>query len=599
MAVTHPETHEHLRPWVIPYIRGAVDIYSPSWAWLIRTLQLGLSLLLAVVSVNVAVLVYARTAARTAEIAVRSALGASRRRIVTQLFAEAFVLSALAAAVGLAIAVVGFDTFKELVTRGNAVELPFWFDLGLSPVLVAYTAGLAVLAAAIVGVFPALRATGRAVQGGLQQVSSRASPMQLGRVWTMFIIVQVAVAVWVLPYAIHFGGPMMSAAAAESDYPVEEFLRASLSAGTDRAAVNADSALSEVAQATRFAAKVSETVRRLEAEPEVAAVTFATRYPGSEADWRPLEIDGGSTRNGGWVNEVDIRLFTVLDVPILAGRGFTASDAARGSNGVIVNSVFAEEFLRGDSVPHGSSARPPDIRSLLGRRVRWVSIQDASGENEPGPWLEIVGVVPEFVVSLPHPFGRAAPTLYRPLALTDAVGSIQLAIRMRPGTAPGTFARRVREIALSVGPTLRIGVQTVSESERLQRRGFLALALTVVAVTGSVLLLSMAGIYSMMSFTVASRRREIGIRIALGASSLRVLSGVFRRAIVQLGVGVLVGLLLTEAVPRVQGGSFFAGEGALILPVIAAIILAAGLLAALGPARRGLAVQPTEALRED
>lgn len=86
---------------------------------------------------------------------------------------------------------------------------------------------------------------------------------------------------------------------------------------------------------------------------------------------------------------------------------------------------------------------------------------------------------------------------------------------------------------------------------------------------------------------------------ALGASSRRVLSGVFRRAIVQLSAGVLVGLLLAEAVPRVQGGSFFAGEGALMLPVIAAIILAVGLLAALGPARRGLAVQPTAALRAE
>lgn len=192
MAAAYPETHEHLRPAIRPYTHPFVGIESPARAWLIRTFQVGLSLLLVLVSVNVAILVYARAAARVGEIAVRSALGASRWRVVTQLFAEALVLCAAAAVLGLGIVALGFRFFEELMTEGSANALPFWMTLDLSPPLIAYAAGLAVLAAAIVGVVPALKATARALQGSLQQLTSRGSRMQLGRVWTTLIIVQVS-----------------------------------------------------------------------------------------------------------------------------------------------------------------------------------------------------------------------------------------------------------------------------------------------------------------------------------------------------------------------------------------------------------------------
>jgi ABC-type antimicrobial peptide transport system permease subunit len=119
----------------------------------------------------------------------------------------------------------------------------------------------------------------------------------------------------------------------------------------------------------------------------------------------------------------------------------------------------------------------------------------------------------------------------------------------------------------------------------------------IVAVALSVLLLSAAGIYAMMSFTVAKRRREIGIRAALGADPRRILTGIFARAAAQLGAGVLAGLALAAAFEWVTGDT--GGRRFLLLPAVAAILLTVGMVAALGPARRGLAVQPTEALREE
>jgi predicted permease len=582
MAAAYPDTHLHLRPWIRPYTHPFMGIDSPARALLVRSLQLGLSLLLVVVSVNVAILVYARTAARAGEIAVRTALGASRRRVVTQLFAEALVLSGAAAVVGITIAAVGFDLIRDLLIGGGE-DMPFWVDFSLSPALVAYAAVLAVLAAAIVGAVPALKATGRAVQGNLQQLSSRGSQMRLGRTWTALIVFQVAVSVAVLPYSLWGGSRSVSSATAEPDFPIDEFLHATLSVEPNEASASPDAPAREDANTARFAGSVSALIPRIAADPAVADVTFASRFPGREqaALW---EVEGAGTRSWTWVNDVDVGLFDAFGIPILAGRGFVEADAVRGSNAVIVDQVFAEHVLGGGNV--------------LGHRMRERAWQEGSGEGDPGPWLEIVGVVPAFTP--PPPFQSIAPKLYRPLAVAQVAGSVSLVVRMRPGTSPATFLGRVREVSHAVDPALRLGqLQTAAEAERLLRSGYLSLALAIVAITGSVLLLSAAGIYAMMSFTVASRRREIGIRSALGAAPRRVLTGIFKRAAAQLGTGVVIGLLLAEAVPRIGGGSFFAGEGMLTLLPVLAIVLAIGLLAALGPARRGLAIQPTEALREE
>ena len=125
------------------------------------------------------------------------------------------------------------------------------------------------------------------------------------------------------------------------------------------------------------------------------------------------------------------------------------------------------------------------------------------------------------------------------------------------------------------------------------------LALVIVLVTGSVLLLSAAGIHALMSFTVNQRRREIGIRSALGASARRILASVLARAMRQLALGVGLGLTMAIGLDVAAGGMLMDGTGLLVVPATAVFMLAVGLLAAAGPARRGLSVQPTEALRAE
>ena len=275
----------------------------------------------------------------------------------------------------------------------------------------------------------------------------------------------------------------------------------------------------------------------------------------------------------------------MFGVPILAGRGFSAADALPGATSVIVDQTFADALAPGASV--------------VGRRIRYVN-SGRDGGIEFGPWLEIVGVVPAFATSftVPAPFVDPPARFYHAAApgqpdLTNVV------VRVRGGD-PRRFEQRLRAITASVDPALKIQDPiSVPEQWNYELRASATAAFVILAVTGSVLLLSAAGIYSMMSFTVTSRRREIGIRAALGADARRVLAGIFGRAATQLGAGVFVGLAIAATLEWMSGGVLMDGQGFVLLPAVMGVMFTLGLLAALGPARRGLAVQPVETLRAD
>lgn len=446
MAAAYPDTHEHLRPTIVPYTYTAFAVDSQTIAWRMYTVQLVVSLLLVLVAVNVAVLVYARTATRTGEIAIRAALGASRARVIAQLFVEALVLSLAAAALGLTVAVGALDWLERLMmvlgrvpeARRGVRGLPFWFDLGLSGGLIAYVAGLAILGGTIVGVLPALKATGRKAYGGLQQVAARGSQMQLGRTWTALIVVQVAVAVAVLPTATYWASELVRYGMGDPGYPAEEFFSARLSLQREEAPPSAEADAYQHAFEARFAERADALLRRLVAEPGVGA-SFVSDQPGGEPD-RRFEIEDGAatgdptaaaTREStvrASVSSVGAGLFELYDAPILAGRGFVDADAAEGSTAVIVDHTFAERMGGG---------------SVLSRRIRDPEgFGSRPGDAERAPWLEIVGVVAD----LPGPTGLddpALPNVYR--AATPggirALGGVE-ASRSRSSSALGVGRRR-------------------------------------------------------------------------------------------------------------------------------------------------------------
>jgi ABC-type antimicrobial peptide transport system permease subunit len=282
---------------------------------------------------------------------------------------------------------------------------------------------------------------------------------------------------------------------------------------------------------------------------------------------------------------VAVNLFDVFEVPVVAGRGFSVSDARPDASAVMVDDTFVQQ--------HGGG-------NVVGRRVRYARSPD--GETPPGPWFEIVGVVPAFADNfttsegpnfqgpLPRVFHPAQPGERQPFAMV---------IRLS-GSASPRLAAKLREIAATVDPGLRLeDVEGVIEVWDYSQRLMRLIATAIIAVMGSVLLLSAAGIYAMMSFTVARRRREIGIRAALGADARRILAGIFGRAAAQLATGVALGLTVAATLDWLGDGTLTGGNTLVLLPSVVAVMSIVGLVAAVAPARRGLAVQPVEALRDE
>jgi putative ABC transport system permease protein len=244
-----------------------------------------------------------------------------------------------------------------------------------------------------------------------------------------------------------------------------------------------------------------------------------------------------------------------------------------------VNSSFVREVLGGGDA--------------IGRRVRYRPYGD-----ETTPWRTIVGVVEEFPKGVRSSGTPNTWTMYN-LTVPGEWDGATLTVRLR-GQRPETFAPVLRQLAMSVDPMLQLSmVRSLDARYRDWARGGAQLAIVIVLISGSVLLLSSAGIHALVSFTVNQRRREIGIRTALGASARLILGSVLRRAARQLALGVGVGLLTAILLDRLAGGELMNGIGFLLVPATAAFMLLVGLLAAVGPARRGLRVQPTEALRAE
>jgi len=372
-----------------------------------------------------------------------------------------------------------------------------------------------------------------------------------------------------------------------ADFPAAELLSARIE--VDREPLPGGDT-SFAAFVARRQATARELERRLHAEPGVVGVTFAERLPRMHHLPHWIEVDSGGAAPedprfpGGYrtsSSAVDADYFDVLGAPVRAGRAFHAGDLAPDSRVVIVNESFVRLVLGG--------------RNPIGRHLRYKWRNDESGPLSgsagPAPWYEIVGVVPDLGMSAAEDPKVAG--FYHPLA-ADVVVPLHVAVHVRGGDA-AAFAPRLRAVAAAVDPTLR--VDAVARMDTLSNPGieFAMFWVRLLAVVSAVaMLLSMAGIYAVMSFTVARRTREIGVRVALGASRRRVVAAVFARPLAQVGLGIVAGGVLTAMFgdsvrPAALAGAL--GYSVLMFGVC--------LLACIVPTRRALRVQPTEALRAD
>ena len=365
-------------------------------------------------------------------------------------------------------------------------------------------------------------------------------------------------------------------------------------------AQGADSDEARFAQRAALAPTIEELRRRVEAEPGVAGVTFVDRLPRTFHPDPRIELYDDQTATAsanprGPLREanvagIDPSYFDVLEAPMLAGRAFTAGDLAPGARVAIVDQGFVDQVLEG--------------RNAIGQRVRFV--QDGTAAAKEADWWEIVGVVRELGMTAPTHKGRAAG-FYFPVPAAH-LNPLQMMVHLRGD--PLLFAPRLREIVTAVDPTLRLSefqrVDEVTKDILWIVTLWLRVSLVMTAVA---LVLSLSGIYAVLSFTVARRTREIGIRVALGASRTRVVGAIFRRPLIQVGLGILAGATLIGAVAsvayttelpgadRLSAGLSFAQVAMLL--AYTTFMLGVCLLACVVPTRRALGVEPTVALRVD
>ena len=563
VAAESRRTHERLRPRVLAY--GGQSPGDRSWMELAIT-HLPILLVLIVACVNVGTLIYARTAAREAEIAMRYVLGASRGRIVGQLFLEALVLASAAGVVGLVIAHEGLKWGVDAYYSGQNGGAPFWVNPGLKLTTVLYAAALTVAGAAALGILPALKATGARVQGQIASLGGTRSTMRFGRVWTAAMIAQVGLTVICLPPAMGISHEAWRDRIIRDKFPAEEYLAFRL-------------ALDEEA-AARIDSVYGEFERRIAREADVVAITFADRLPGMSPDARRAEAEVSPASApvevpSLWTAAVGPRFFQAFDVPIVAGRDFENADRVAGSRTVIVNEAFARLYMGG--------------ASPVGARVRFASADPAS----PEPWLEIVGVARDIGMT-PTDQGEA-PYVFTPVSPATAD---PLVVGVRTSGEPSTLAPRVRAIAANLDPSLRLDDMR-SLDDHVWRVDVPQMVATgaIVAVVCLGLFLSAAGIFSLLSVSVARQTREIGLRAALGASQARLLGGIFTRALLLVGCGIAAGngVLLLFVTLATDVTLADVGEALLIT---SAIMLTTGLVACVEPARRALRIHPTDALRE-
>ena len=485
IAAEFPDSHARLRPEVVPF--AVVFVGAPAGGMRSEmgfyVVQILVLMTLLVACTNVGMLIFARTATRSEELAVRTALGAGRARIVWQIFTESLVLACMAVGVGLFAA----DRILNFLQREVGGGLPYWVDLGVTGDAAARALALAVVSAAAAGVVPALRVTGKAVQRNIQGAAGRRTGIRFGGVSGALIVADVALAVAIVGLAAASLENLTTLDREDAvGIPVDQYLSVELGLlGIEPAA---DAGATDREQfASRVGATQQALVERLEAEPGIRGVAVGTRLPRMDHPSRRVELDDEALMDDPrghqvQVASVDVSFFDGLDQPILLGRGFDSSDIGESRLTVIVNTTFVETVLDG--------------RDPIGRRLRYKGVRG----GESGPWLEIVGVVGRLGMNVIMPAQDAG--LYHPMAPGE-IHPVKLGIHV--GDDPESFAPRLRQLVAEIDP-LAVIVSPVALDEIVQD-DLVALFLMTwggTILVGVLVLLAASGIYAIMSFRLPS-----------------------------------------------------------------------------------------------
>ena len=538
-----------------------------------------LVMLLLVSSANVANLLLARAAGRQRELTVRMALGAHRGRLIAGLVLEAAVLGASAAVLGFVCAGAALSAFKRVVD-----DLPYWVTLQPDGAVAAFVIGVASLATLCASVGPALRVTRGSPLDALRRSQST---IRFGRLSTVLIVGETALAIGLLTGAALLGRGLVGFGYHAYRLPEDRLLIAQLYFGaparSDESA--ASDAASRRAASQKFLREVRASQReladRLSAVPGVRLVGFGWQFPGNERSNAPVEIDRPgepselvTTR----VAQAGENFFGVLNASVLRGRDFTIAERESAAPVAIVNEPFVRRYFR-DLDP-------------IGQRIR---IQRFERSDE---WREIVGVVPDLALNPGDP--ARGDGVYAP---PSSINVVRLAVlvdgRPEPFVPLIHEAARVVPLRPEVQWTRTLGAQMAKPVAL-----FRGLGVGLVALGGVALVLACTGLHAIVAFSLTQRRRELAVRIALGAGAATLARALLSRTLRQLAMGAiggaLVGMLVTRIIdvtPDVMPFDVPRGDASLLL-LMTLLLTGAGVLACASPLKRALALRPLDWLRE-
>lgn len=564
LARDYPEENEGKGLVLMPLLRAQVDP-NQRGSYVKAGVLLGsvVGMVLLVACANLANMLLARAHRRRRETAVRLALGARRGQLVRQLLVESLVLALIAAGVGLLLA----SWLGSLLARLQTPYLPAGLDLGLDARVLLFTLGLSVVTALLFGLVPALQSSRPGLVSALKGEEPGGPPRGgLPGVRGLLVVAQVALALVALLGVALFVISVRNARNVDLGFETGHLLTASF---------DLDTRGYDEARGRQALASIVERVRAL---PGVrsAAVAEALVLAG-QAFPRTINVEGREQKPGERLvihpNAVDPGYFETLGIPLLNGRLLTAQDRAESPRVAVINRTMADRYWNGDAV---------------GRRFTLA----ATGET-----LTVVGVVRDIKYTGVDEKPRSA--VYFPISQVYA-GVVTLHVRTERD--PALLAGPVRQAIQSAEPglplsDLRTMQQVLDALLWAPRTGAALLGLFGLLI----LVLVVIGIHAVMSHSVAERRREIGIRMALGAEASRVVLLLFRQSMALVATGVALGLAAGFLLSPLVASLLFGIGAHSVLPYVAAtlLIFLVAALASYFPARRTTAISPMIVMRQD
>jgi len=566
LAAEYPVTNHDLLPEIQTFTQFFI---GPNGALIYGSMWGAVGFVLLIACANLANLLLARAIGRSREISVRIALGAGRWRIIRQLLIESVMLSGLGGFLGWWIARWGVRTYDLAMARKSS-----WLivDYTMDNRVLAYLIAISISTGILFGLAPALRLSRLDVNATLKDGGRGATAGGRGKHLTSLLVIgEMALAVVLL---------------AGAGVVIRSFLKIhNADIGVNTANILGAAIDLPPAKYARAEDKISfyeRLITRLGAMPGVESVATADGLPACCSNRLPYELAGAppaddSRRERLAEMKISPGYFRTLGARLLSGREFNDADAASGVPVAIVNQLLAAQFWPGEDP--------------LGKRLRFFN------RDAPGPWLTVVGVVSN-VIQNDANRQRFDPLVYLPYRQDPGGGAwVLVRTRVRPESLANAFRSEVQ--ALDSGLPLYGPMPIAERMERFWDSRFYGSMFLIFAAIA--LLLASIGLYTVIAHSVSQRTQEIGVRIAIGATTGDILSLVFRQGMIPLGIGLAIGLSASLAVNQLLRSMLVqvSPSDPVTLVVASGVLILAALLGCLIPARRAIQVDPVDALRHE